>query len=169
MCVTKSITKQHMQCPIHCSRHRCLSNPQKKNSADMNLIQRIHSISKNEHAFFSKFKDCSGELGTLPEHHQITMNPKVKHIIHSPSKVSFTLKKRKKLKQEFQWMTQLGIIIPVPEQTNDTLRVCFDLRNLNKSIKQRILSLTDSNWHISGNSRSTILHEAGYLKCLLAN
>ena len=117
-----------------------------KSPADMPLIQRVLSISKGEPEFLSKFKDCFGELGTLPGYYYITMNLKVKPIINPPHKVPFALKK--KLKHELLRMTQLGIIVPVNEPTDwvssrvviekpkGPLRVCLDHRNLNKTIKR---------------------------------
>ena len=112
----------------------------------MHLIQRVFSVSKVEPVFLSKFKDCFGELGTLPGCHHIIIDPKVRPIINPPCKVPFAFKK--KLKQELQRMTQLDIIAHVNEPTdwvlslvavenpNSTLWVCLDLQNLNKAIKR---------------------------------
>ena len=111
----------------------------------MHLIKGVLGISKGEVVFLSKFKDCFGELGTLPGYHHITMDLNIKPIIIPPHKVSFALKQR--LKQELQWTTQLDIIIPingptdwvsslvVVEKSNGNLWVCLGPRNLNKAIK----------------------------------
>ena len=139
----------------------------------MHLIQRVLSISKGEPVFLSKFKDCFRELGTLLGYYQITMDQKVIPIINPPRKVLFALKK--KLKQELQRKTHFNIFVSeneptiwvsslvVLEKPNGTLRVCLDPRNLTGQLT------TNTNWHISRNSRSTVIHQAGYLSCLLVN
>lgn len=87
-----------------------------KTSADIELVQRVLSISKREPAPLSKFKECFGGLETFPGYPHITLDPKVTPIINPPRKVSFDLKQ--KLKQELQRMNHLGIIVPVTEPTD---------------------------------------------------
>ena len=78
----------------------------------MHQIKRVLCASKGEPVFFSKFKDCFGELGTLPEYHHIIMDPNIKPILNPPCKVPFALK------QELQRITQLDIIVLVNEPTD---------------------------------------------------
>ena len=64
-----------------------------KTSADMHLLKRDLSISKEEPVFFSKFKNSFGELGSLPGYNHITMDPNKKPIISLPCPQTETKKR----------------------------------------------------------------------------
>ena len=74
------------------------------------------------------------------------MNKNVKPVVHAPQKIALSL--HGKLEKELEEMVRQCIIAPVEghsdwvnslvirEKPNDSLRICLDLKDLNKAIKR---------------------------------
>ena len=89
-----------------------------KSCKDLNLIARVEELREQTKAelLFDEFKDCFGEIGTLPKIHHITIKEDVQPVIHSARRVPFALKDR--LKEELNRMVRLGVIESVTEPTD---------------------------------------------------
>ena len=117
-------------------------------SKQLNLIKRILSISNSQKRnFLNEYKDCFGEIGTLPKVHHITIDQNIIPVVTPARKIPIAL--LDKLKLELERMRRLDIIEPVNdptewvnpliivEKTNGKLRICLDPKHLNQAIKRQ--------------------------------
>ena len=117
-------------------------------SKQLNLVKRILCISiSQKRNFLNEYKDCFGEIGTLPKVHHITIDQNITPVVTLARKISIAL--LDKLKLELERMRRLAIIEPVNEPTewvnlitivekpNGKLRICLDPKHLNQAIKSQ--------------------------------
>ena len=85
-------------------------------SKQLNLIKRILSISNSQKRnFLNEYKDCFGEIGTLPKVHHITIDQNITPVVTPAREIPIVL--LDKLKLELERMQRLDIIQPVNEPT----------------------------------------------------
>lgn len=99
----------------------------------------------------TEYEDVFEDLGCLPGEHNICTDDKITPVVHACRKVTFAL--RKKLKEELGRMEKMDVITKMDEPTdwvsslvtvvkkNGDLRICLDLRDLNKAIKREHFKL----------------------------
>ena len=121
-------------------------------SEKLGLIKRIMEINV-EYVLddLLQFRDCFGDIGTLPQTHHIELKPGVTPVIHPPRRIPYALKPQ--LREELSRIKKLGIVGKVTEPTdwvnglvivhkaNGKLRICIDPRDLNKAIKRQHFQL----------------------------
>ena len=116
-------------------------------SEKLSLIKRIMAIDTELPESLAEFEDCFGEHGCLPEVHHINLKLDVTPVVHPPRRIAYAL--CDKLRDQLQCMEKLDIIEKVSEPTdwvnslvivskvNGKLRICIDLRDLNRAIKHQ--------------------------------
>ena len=93
---------------------------------------------------FQEYADAFEGIGCLDESYRIEIDPSVKPVIHPPCRVPVTL--NDPLKKELDRMLEEGILTSVNEPTEwvsgmvtvvkpNKLRICIDLKDLNRAIK----------------------------------
>ena len=143
-------------------------------SKQLNLIKRILSISNSQKRnFLNEYKDCFGEIGTLPKVHHITIDQNITSVVTPARKITIVL--LDKLKLELERMQRLDIIQPVNEPTewvnlliivekpNGKPRICLDPRHLNQAIKRQHYKLPTAEELFSG------MHHANFFTILDAS
>ena len=73
-------------------------------SEKLQLIKPIFHIDSNLPAFLEKYSDCFGDLGTLKNTYNITVDPSVPPVVNPSLRVPFAMKD--KLKAELDRMTK---------------------------------------------------------------
>ena len=113
-----------------------------------------------------EFKDCFGELGTLPITHYIEIDSSVSSAVQTPMRIPIALRSR--LKTELDKMEQLEIIrnvdkptscvsnLVVVEKPNKRLRICLNPNDLNKAIKRHRYPMPTPAEIFSKMSRGTV-------------
>ena len=83
-------------------------------SVKLKLIQRVMNIKQNDSPnFFAEFKDCFGDIGSLPKAYHITVKPEVTPTISPTRRVAIVL--REKLKSELDRMIKLDVTESISE------------------------------------------------------
>ena len=120
-------------------------------SERLNLIKRISAINASYEQFLSEFSDCFGETGTLKNTPHTEIKDNVTPVVYPVRKILLALKPTQE--KELKRMVDLDIIEPVQKPTDwvnglvvvgkpkGKLRVCLNLRPLNKAIKRKHLHL----------------------------
>ena len=118
-------------------------------------------------------------LGYIPGEHRIEVDERVTPVITPCRKVAFKLKD--KLKQELDRMEDQQVIckesgptdwvnaITTPVKKNGDIRVCLDPRPLNKSIKKRTFSATNTRGYYVSVCRCKIFQQIRCFDRLLAD
>ena len=114
--------------------------------------QGSDTVSQTPGDRLTEYKDVFEGLESFPGVHKIQLRPEVNPVIHPPRKVPIAL--RDKLEKELERMESLEVIAKVTEPTDwvnsiatpekqrtDALRVCLDLRDLNRVVKREHYSL----------------------------
>lgn len=112
---------------------------------EMGLIKRVMTLNKSgEMDILKEYADVFEGIGCLEGEHTIRIDDSVTPKIHPPRKVPVTL--REKLKAELNRMEKMKVIakieeptqwvnpIVIVEKSNGQLRICLDLRDLNRAV-----------------------------------
>ena len=122
-----------------------------KSCQDLSLIKIVMTVNKGGEASKSyeiveEFSDVFEGQGCLSREYNIQLHPEVKPVVHAARKVPVSL--RDKVKNELDRMEKLNIIRKVDKPTkwvnsmvvvpkaNREVRICFDPRDLNRTIKR---------------------------------
>ena len=101
-------------------------------------------INDSDPSIFDEY-DVFGELGCLPSEYHINIDETVKPVVHPPRLVPFTL--HHKLKAELEQLVSLNVIekldhptdwvnsIVLVEESDGSIHICLDPKDLNKAIK----------------------------------
>jgi hypothetical protein len=116
----------------------------------LNLLKRVYVVTSqtenDQESILAEYEDVFEGLGCLPGEHKICTDDKITPVVHACRKVPFA--RRKKLKEELGRMVKVDVITKMDEPTewvsslvivvkkNGDLRICLDLRDLNKAIKR---------------------------------
>ena len=113
---------------------------------EMNLVQRLDAINNNDTDFLDFCSDVFKGLGCINNtKYHIKVDKTYQPVVHPPRQVPVTL--QPKIRAELTRMEELEVIEKVEEPTdwvnsvvtivkpNGSLRICIDLRDLNKAIK----------------------------------
>ena len=114
---------------------------------EMNLVQRIDTVSKDHVMLFEQYYGVFEGLGCITDvRYHIRTDPTKTPVIHPSHHVPITL--RPKIQEELARMESLDVIEKVTGPTswvnsmvtitrpNGSLRICIDPRNLNEAIQQ---------------------------------
>ena len=110
--------------------------------------------------FLNEYRECFGEVGTLPKVHHITINQNIKSVVTPARKIPIAL--LDKLKLELERMRRLDTIEPVNEsiewvnpliiveKPNGKLRICLNPKHLDQAIKGSSIKDVRTNLGIFG-------------------
>ena len=108
------------------------------------LLTGTLSLKTNKQDIDSSYKDLFEGLGCMPDTYSIKVDPSVKPVIHPPRKVPISMKEKvktellrmesegviKKQTEPTDWVNSM-VVVPKP---NGKVRICIDLRDLNKVV-----------------------------------
>ena len=122
-------------------------------SLSLNLIQlhsevhEVDTVDAFRAALLDEYKDLfKGDLRNLPVIYKMRLNPDATPVIRPPRKVPIAMEES--VKRELDRMVKIGAITPVSEPTkwvsqmvaakkkDRSIRICIDLRDLNKSLRR---------------------------------
>ena len=112
----------------------------------MNCAVRVSQDLTSIESLKKQYPKCFEGLGKFPDTCTLILNEDAHPVIHPPRRPPIQLRER--IKQELERMTELEVIKPVEEpsdwvssiadvtKANGSLRICIDLRDLNKALKR---------------------------------